>query len=78
MDIPDPLFRRLKKAAADRGVAMRDVVVQALTAWLERPAAGDYRFDWVVDQGPWNPDLPLDSREALEAYLGSWRADLDG
>jgi len=77
-DIPDELFRRAKKAAAGAGISLRELVVRALTAHLDRPKAGKYVFDWRVDNAPWNKDLPLHSREALEDYLGSWRKDLYG
>lgn len=79
IDIPDQLFRRAKKAAAEQGVALREIVLRALRSHLEQPApAAGYTFDWKVDHGAWNPDLPLHSREALQEYLGSWRADLYG
>ena len=77
IDIPDQLFRRVKQAAAEQGVALREIVLRALTTHLDpRPPA--YRFDWKVFPGEWNADLPLHSREALEDYLGSWRTDLYG
>jgi len=80
IDIPDHLFRRAKKAAAEQGVALREIVLRALRAHLEQPAAAaaGYAFDWKVDRAAWNVDLPLHSREALEEYLGTWRADLYG
>ena len=78
IDIPDQLFKRAKKAAAEQGVALREIVLRALRAHLDQPAAqaAGYAFDWKVDDGRWNPDLPLHSREALEGYLDSWRPDL--
>jgi hypothetical protein len=80
IDIPDTLFKRAKKAAAEQGVALREIVLRALRTHLDQPAAqgAGYSFDWKVDQGPWNPDLPLHSREALEEYLDSWRGDIYG
>ncbi|MDP3773839.1 MAG: hypothetical protein Q8Q85_06175 [Gemmatimonadales bacterium] len=78
IDIPDQLFRRAKKEAAEEGVTMREIVLRALKAHFGQPRATAYTFDWRVCDGEWNPDLPLHSREALEEYLGSWRSDLYG
>lgn len=66
IDIPDPLFKRAKKAAADEGVPMRDIMLRALRAHLEAAApVSGYTFDWRVEPGPWNPDLPIDNNAAL-------------
>lgn len=79
IDIPDPLFRQAKKAAAEEGVPLREIVLRGLRTQLGQAARSKgYTFDWKVDQGAWNPDLPLHDREALEAYLGRWRTDLYG
>ena len=81
LDIPRELFRRLKRAAADEGVAMRDIVVRALTAYFDQPRARPYRFDWKPVRGGWNPDLPIDSNaeliellDPIERYLDPERA----
>lgn len=47
LDLPTPLFKRAKAAAARDGTTLRAVVVRALEAHLSRPAAGKpYRFEW--------------------------------
>jgi hypothetical protein len=81
IDLPDELFRRLKRAAADEGIAMRDIMVRALIAYLDPPHATAYKFDWTPVRGGWNPDLPIDSNAALielldpiERYLDPERA----
>jgi hypothetical protein len=78
IDIPDALFRQLKQEAARQGVSLRDLVLRAVRAQLGKPAAERYRFEWRVDHKPWNADLPVADRPALERYLGGWRNDLYG
>ena len=53
IDIPTPLFKRAKAAAARQGTTLRDIVVRALEADLAKPAAAKpYRFEWKgVDLG---------------------------
>jgi hypothetical protein len=65
IDIPDPLFRRVKKAAAEQGVTLRDLMLRALGAQLEAAPPTTYVFDWKVFPGDWNPDLPIDNNAAL-------------
>lgn len=65
IDIPDALFRRAKRAAAEQGVALREIVLRALGAHLDAAPATGYVFDWRVDAGSWNPDLPIDNNAAL-------------
>ena len=70
IDIPDPLFRRAKKAAAEQGVALREIVLRALRTHLDPPAAAaSYSFDWRVFPGALRPGLPVDSNAALEELL---------
>ena len=54
IDIPTPLFKRAKTAAARDGTTLRVVVVRALEAHLAKPAAAKkYKFEWKgVDLGP--------------------------
>lgn len=54
LDLPTPLFKRAKAAAAREGTTLRAVVVRALEAHLSQPAAGKpYRFAWKgVSLGP--------------------------
>jgi hypothetical protein len=47
IDIPTPLFKRAKAAAAKEGATLRDVLVRALQAYLAQPtAAKPYKFEW--------------------------------
>ena len=71
IDIPDQLFRRAKKAAAEQGVALREIVLRALRAHIDAPAgaAAGYRFDWKVFPGALGPELPIDSNAALAEFL---------
>jgi hypothetical protein len=54
IDIPTPLFKRAKAAAAKEGATLRTIVVRALEALLAQPApAKPYKFEWKgVDLGP--------------------------
>ena len=55
IDIPTPLFKRAKAAAAKEGATLRTIVVRALEALLAaRPeGAKPYKFEWTgVDLGP--------------------------
>ena len=38
MDIPDPLIRRAKKAARERGTTLRQLLIDGLNAVIERRA----------------------------------------
>ena len=53
IDIPTPLFKRAKTAAARDGITLRAVVLRALEAHLGAPArAKPYKFEWKgVDLG---------------------------
>lgn len=39
LDLPDPLFRKAKATAAERGQSLRDFVAEALQDKLEQPQA---------------------------------------
>jgi hypothetical protein len=66
MDLSDELLRRAKKTAADRGVPLRDLVEDALRAYLSTKARGSaYRFDWTPDRGELLPGVDLDDRASL-------------
>ena len=69
IDIPDPLFRRVKQAAAEQGVTLRDLVLRAIGAQLDDVPAAGYSFDWKVFPGNWNPEIPVDSNAALAEFL---------
>jgi hypothetical protein len=38
LDLPDPLFRKAKATAAERGQSLRDFVAEALQDKLQKPA----------------------------------------
>lgn len=70
IDIPDQLFRRAKKAAAEQDMTLREVVLRALRAHIETPArTAAYRFDWKVFPGALRPGLPIESNAALEEFF---------
>jgi len=47
IDIPTPLFKRAKAAAAEQGTTLRAVIVRALEAHLAKPVpAKPYKFEW--------------------------------
>lgn len=65
-DIPDAIFRQLKRRAAEAGVPMRDLVVRALQAWMGGAARKPYVFRWQPTRGEQLiPDDALTSREKL-------------
>ncbi len=41
IEIPDPVFRRAKSAAAEQGIALRELVSEALTEKLRSGTGGD-------------------------------------
>ena len=41
LEIPDPLFRRAKSAAAERGIPLRELVTEALADKLRAPGGED-------------------------------------
>jgi len=79
IDIPDPLFKRAKAAAAKQGVTLREVVLRALDAHLAAGAARKpYRFRWKgVDLGvpPEVLEEILEDRDRawVRGYLGEQR-----
>ena len=64
IDIPTPLFKRAKAAAAEQGMTLRSLIVRALEMRLEqRPEKAPYKFEWEgVSLGP-----PLPEDEFWEA-----------
>ncbi len=56
LEIPDRLFRRAKSAAAERGIAFRELVTEALAEKLSAPARGSKpwmkSFGALRDLGP--------------------------
>ncbi len=70
-DLPDVLYRRLKERAAEEGVAMRDVMLRAIQAYLGGGKPTPYVFRWRVTKGGRQlvPDEILGSRTKLNEYL---------
>ena len=50
LEIPDPLFRRAKSAAAERGIPLRALVTEALADKLRTPGSRGQTLDEVVRQ----------------------------
>jgi hypothetical protein len=67
IEVDDPLFRHLKRQAAERGITLRALVNEALQRYLERPERPrKYRFDWKVQpRGSIQPGVRLNDRESL-------------
>lgn len=52
VEIPDPLFRKVKSRAAERGQSLKDFVVDALQARLSAPPQADLREPpWMAGFG---------------------------
>ncbi len=47
LDIPDPLFRRAKATAAERGQRLREFVAEALQEKLAQPRRADAPPPWM-------------------------------
>jgi hypothetical protein len=66
IDLPDELFRQVKKRAADDGATMRRVIEEAIRRHVAAaPVAPAYRFHWRVERGTLQPGVRLDDRDAL-------------
>ncbi len=55
VDIPTPLYRKLKEQAAARGESVRELVLSGVRSVLldaQRPPAKKVRFPLIVSQGP--------------------------
>ncbi len=63
IDLPDELFRALKKRAADEGVTLRDLFARACRRYLREPSSKQvtgYRLKWKVTGRA--TDAPIDWR----------------
>jgi hypothetical protein len=71
LEIDDRLLERAKRAARERGVTLRAVVEDALSARLTGEAVerSRYRFDPPVVRGTGAPAVDLADRRALCDYL---------
>ncbi len=66
LEIPDELFRRAKKRAADEDAPFRHVVETALRLYLAgRTRRANYKLRWRTEQGRLLPGVRLDDRDAL-------------
>jgi hypothetical protein len=66
LEIPDELFRRAKKRAADEDAPFRHVVEAALRLYLAgRTRRANYKLRWRTEQGRLLPGVRLDDRDAL-------------
>lgn len=55
VDIPAPLYRKLKEQAAARGESVRELVLSGVRSVLldaQRPPAKKVRFPLIVSKGP--------------------------
>lgn len=66
VDLNDDLLRRAKQVAARRGLSLRQLLEEALRAYLQpRKARTGYRLSWRVEEGRILPGVRLDDRDAL-------------
>ena len=71
LDLTDDLFRRAKKRAADEGIALRDLVENALRSYLTgRPRRSTYKLRWRTESGRLQPGVDLDDRDELFDRMG--------
>lgn len=70
VELPDPVFRRLKATAALRGTSLKAVILSAVEKELQRPAAArrKARFPLVRSRQP--GALSLTSAEIDEILFG--------
>jgi hypothetical protein len=71
LEIDDRLLERAKRAARERGVTLRAVVEDALSARLAAGASRQpaYRFDPPIIRGAESPAVDPADRRALYDYL---------
>ncbi|MGH2848533.1 MAG: ribbon-helix-helix protein, CopG family [Thermoleophilaceae bacterium] len=77
VELSDPLYRRLRSAAADRGMrGFSELVEEALSAYLERE---DERRDLVrvieAAEGSWSDADVLEWERSRDEAWASWRSD---
>jgi len=66
LELPDELFRRAKKRAADEGAPLRQVVEEALQLYLARRVRrSGYKLRWRTEHGRLFPGVRLEDRDAL-------------
>jgi hypothetical protein len=66
LEISDEIYRQLKRKAADEGATVRQVVENAVRAYLGKPKARKgYQLQWRSERGRILPGVRLDDRESL-------------
>jgi len=65
VDLSDAVFRLAKRKAADEGVPLREVIEDALRAYLSARPRGGYRLSWRTEKGRLLPGINLDDRDSL-------------
>lgn len=65
MELPDELYRHVKKRAADDGTSIKAIVEKALRLYLGGQTKSEYRFSWHPDSGTLLPGVDLDDRDSL-------------
>ena len=70
IDLPDPLFRRLKAAAALNGISLKEIIRRAVEKELhsKRPRKGRVQFPLIRSKQPGT--LSLTNAEIDEILLG--------
>ena len=70
VDLPDPLFRRLKAVAALRGLSLKEILLRALEKELQpgSPKKSKVKFPLIRSQEP--GALALTNAEIDEILLG--------
>ncbi len=70
IDLPDPVFRRLKASAALEGVSLKEVILRAVEKELHsnRPKKGRIRFPLIRSRQPGT--LSLTNAEIDEVLFG--------
>ena len=84
IDIPEPLYRRLKAKASADGRTVRDVTIEAYEAWLagapkptedeRRTAAQAWLNEWFRLGDELSATLPPSDRSAVQILLDDRRA----
>ena len=71
LDLDDELMKEVKKAAAESGRTMTDIVEQSLPETLLRPAATKkpYRLKLPVVKGRRPPKVDINDRDALYDFM---------
>ena len=70
VDLNDRLLTAAKQMATKRGVTLREVIEQALRAYLEPIARDrDYKVDLRITKGEVLPDAPIHDWSAFRVWL---------